>query len=187
MDIISVIVIALGLSLDCFAISITGGIIIKEKRFKRILQFSLLFGAFHVIMPLLGWLLGFKLKEYIEDYDHWVAFVLLSLIGVKMLYEGIKCRKTDSDVSAFIKLLPLLGLALASSIDALVVGVSMAVIDISIYSTAFIIGSVSLVVTFTGGMLGKKISKYVKFRMDIVGGIVLILIGIKIIVEHMLL
>lgn len=187
MDILSVIIIALGLSLDCFAISITGGIILKEKRLLRIIQFSLLFGAFHVIMPLLGWLLGFKLKEYIEDYDHWVAFVLLILIGVKMLYEGIKCKKTDSDALTFSKLLPLLGLALASSIDALIVGVSLAVIDISIYSTAFIIGSVTMVVTFSGGVLGRRISKYIKFRMDIVGGIVLILIGIKIIFEHMVL
>jgi putative Mn2+ efflux pump MntP len=83
--------------------------------------------------------------------------------------------------------LPLLGLALASSIDALIVGVCLAVIDISIYSTAFIIGSVTMLVTFSGGVLGRRISKYIKFRMDIVGGIVLILIGIKILFEHMVL
>ncbi|MFH2143085.1 MAG: manganese efflux pump [Bacteroidota bacterium] len=185
MDFTSIILIAIGLSLDCFAISMTGGIILKERKLIKILQLSLLFGVFHIFMPVIGWLLGFKLKSYIQDYDHWIAFLLLSLIGFKMLYEGIRCKKTDNEILTFSKLWPLLGLAIASSIDALVVGISLAVIDISIYITAIIIGSVTFIITFLGGILGNKISKYIKFRMDIIGGIVLILIGIKILIEHM--
>ncbi|MFH2094402.1 MAG: manganese efflux pump MntP family protein [Bacteroidota bacterium] len=186
MSFLSLLLVAIGLSFDCFAIAVASGFILKEKSWGYILRIALIFGAFHIFMPLAGWLLGAGLKNVISEYDHWVAFTLLVAIGIKMIWEGINGIKKEDrkqfDPTVF---LVLLTLSFASSIDALVVGISLALLNISIILAALIIGTITFIISFAGGYTGKLIGHKVRFPLLIPGGFVLIGIGIKILLEHL--
>jgi len=185
LDLLSILLIAIGLAIDCFAVSISGSIAMKRITPAQILRVALSFGAFQAGMTALGWLLGQTFVDLIESFDHWIAFGLLAFVGLRMIWESFR---TDSDVRAvdITTGLALLVLSIATSIDALAVGVSFAFFDINLAYACLIIGTIALALTAMGLSLGKKIGKVVGKRAEIVGGIVLIGIGIRILFEHLL-
>lgn len=183
MDILTIVMIALGLAMDAFAVSVSSGITIKDLKPRHGTKIAVFFGGFQAIMPLLGWLLGIGFKDYIEKYDHWIAFVLLGFIGVKMLKESM-----DDDceyISDPLKNRVLLMLAIATSIDAMAVGVSFAFLKTSILSASLIIGVITYVICFAGVYIGNRFGCLFQKKAEIAGGIVLVLIGFKILAEHM--
>ena len=187
MDVLSVFVIAIGLAMDAFAVSMSHGIALKDIRLRHIFRFGIYFGVFQFIMPLLGYLGGRTLSTYITAIDHWIAFGLLSVIGGKMLYETFgrqeECVPCSADeVLSFKKMLLL---AIATSIDALAVGISFAVIETDIITACTIIGLVAFVLSCVGVCIGKKVGCVFQKSAERLGGIILIGIGIKILVEHL--
>ena len=184
MNLIIVIFIAIGLAMDAFAVAITCGINIGQQKFKSALKIALFFGSFQAFMPILGWLVGFSFLELIEDIDHWIAFGLLTLIGCRMIIESVRCEGKKGQVKELTNYV-LLTLAIATSIDALAVGISFAFLDIFILIPALIIGIITFFISFTGVYIGHKLSKYFGTKMGLIGGLILILIGIKILIEHL--
>ncbi len=203
MDIISIALIAVGLSMDAFAVSVSNGIIIREVKLQHALKVGLYFGVFQALMPLAGWLAGSQFKNYITNIDHWIAFVLLAIIGGKMIHEAYQeecevcdtgddvCEVAISSQSGAIavedplRMGRLLVLAVATSIDALAVGISFAFLDVSILWSAVMIGLITFVICVAGVYIGKKFGCLFQKRAEIAGGVILILIGVKILVEHM--
>ena len=180
----TLIFIAIALAMDSFAVSISTGSVLKHFHFKAMGKISFLFALFQGIMPVIGWFAGNSFEEYISDYDHWVAFVLLSAIGGKMIYEAL-WGTDDSpylDPYSFKKMATL---AIATSIDALAVGLSLAVVGITIWTPAVVIGITASLLTVAGMLLGGKVGQIWGKRVEIIGGMVLIGIGIKILVEHL--
>ncbi len=185
MHILTIMFIALGLAMDAFAVSISSGITIKHQRFKNALKVAIFFGGFQAIMPILGWFAGYNLREFISDIDHWAAFGLLSIIGCKMIYDSIK-RGSDKKETNIMNLYVLLILSIATSIDALAVGVSFAFLEIVIWTPVIIIGIITFILSFIGVYIGNKLGHFCKNQIGIVGGLILIGIGIKILVEHII-
>jgi putative Mn2+ efflux pump MntP len=183
MDTFSIILIAVGLSMDSFAVSISNGISIKDLNAKRVLTISLSLAFFQAAMPLIGWFAGIGAEKYIKEFDHWIAFLLLTFIGVKMIYEGI--RNNGEHMDSELKILTLIGQSFATSIDAFAVGVSFAFLDISIVSPVLIIGVITFVFSLIGLQLGKYFGKRIGKSAEVVGGVVLLGIGLKILIEHL--
>ena len=183
MDFITIILLAVGLSMDAFAVSISSGIILKRPTISHALRMALFFGGFQALMPAIGWLLGLGLKDYISNFDHWIAFVLLLLIGGKMIYEALYSKEEDvrSDPTKFFVLLML---AIATSIDALAVGVSFALLLTSIVVPITIIGITTFIFSFIGVFLGQHLGSLFGNKVEILGGVILIGIGSKILFEH---
>ena len=183
MTFVELFLIAVGLSMDAFSVSICKGLTTKKFSWRMALVCGLWFGFFQALMPIIGYFLGAQFQEMIEAYDHWIAFGLLFLIGANMIREAVWGKEEEQDGSLGFKTMLLL--AIATSIDALAVGVSFACIQVKIWSSVIIIG----ITTFLFSVLGVKIgnvfgSKYEK-SASIVGGIILILIGLKILLEHL--
>lgn len=186
MDIITIVLIAFGLSMDAFAVSVTNGATLKKAGIKEALRIGGFFGFFQALMPLLGWLMGVKFQNYITRVDHWIAFLLLAVIGGKMVYETLTDKEEcDEDVEKTLDNKTLFMLAIATSIDALAVGVSFAFLEVSILNSIIIIGIITFVLCFIGVLIGKKCGELLKRNAELIGGIVLILIGIKILSEHL--
>ncbi len=177
-----IILIAVSLALDAFAVSVSTGISYPGFSWRQGVRMGLWFGAFQCLMPLAGWFLGSSVAVYIEAVDHWIAFGLLAVIGGKMLLEAWKgeCETGSADLSAR----RLCVLAVATSIDALAVGVSMAFMAVDIIPSCLMIGAVAFLVSLAGGMLGKRLGCLFQKWATAAGGLVLIGIGIKILVEH---
>jgi putative Mn2+ efflux pump MntP len=185
LDIFSTILVALALAMDAFAVSVSNGIMLKEFKISLALKTAIFFGVFQFIMPLLGWLAGSKISTYVEQIAHWVAFGLLSFIGVRMIVDSIKENKGDmKPVADPFATKVLFVMAVATSIDALAVGVSYAITGSRILFPSIIIGVVAFTLSFLGVMLGKKLGSLFKKHAGIAGGIMLTAIGIKILVEH---
>jgi putative Mn2+ efflux pump MntP len=186
---ISILLIGLSLSLDAFAVSVSSGISDRGLKPFHILRASFFFGAFQFIMPVIGWLLGNAFVLYIEAFDHWVACALLSFIGGKMLVGALPRKNRERAVEKGVdiqNLGNLFILAVATSIDALAVGLSFSMVNRGIYLPALIIGCVTFGVCFLGFQFGKKIGLVFETGSQIVGGIILIGIGVKILLEHTL-
>ncbi len=169
--------------MDAFAVSIGLGIKDLRSKLRLALSVAFLFAFFQSIMPVIGWLMAQGFKDYILDYDHWVAFILLFIIGAKMINDGVKpsCQeKHQKKTSKWTFLL----LAIATSIDALAVGLSFAFLDMNIVVPIILIGSVTFVLCFIGVYLGKAFACKVQKIAEILGGLILILIGLKIVIEH---
>jgi putative Mn2+ efflux pump MntP len=184
MNMITILFIAFGLAMDAFAVSITNGITIKHQRINNALKIGIFFGSFQALMPLIGWLAGLRLRDFISGVDHWVAFGLLSLIGGKMIYESTKIGD-DKEIRS-LNLFVLLLLSIATSIDALAVGLSFAFLKISIATPIIVIGIVTFMLSFLGVLVGNRLGHFFEKKMEIVGGLILIGIGIKILIEHLL-
>lgn len=184
MDIITVIFVAFALSMDAFAVSMCFGISAGEHKNRIAFKAGAFFGLFQAIMPLIGWSVGFYMKNIIETFDHWVAFGLLLVIGVKMLIEAAKdsSDKKQYDTNS---LWVMLTLAVATSIDALAVGLSFAFLEIPILLAIAIIGLITFIISFTGVHLGKKFCYLLGNKAEIAGGIILIAIGMRILIEHL--
>lgn len=185
MDIISIVFVALGLAMDAFAVSITSGIAIKELRVRHAIRIGMFFGGFQAIMPVIGWLAGFSLKDFISSVDHWIAFGLLTFIGCKMIYESIKIEETEKKSNP-LKVSILLILSIATSIDALAVGITFVFLGISIATPVVIIGMITFILSFCGVLIGDKFGHLFEKKIEILGGFILIGIGVKILIEHLL-
>lgn len=183
MNLITIILISLGLSMDCFAVAVTSGAKEKKQSIFNVLKASTSFGLFQAFMPILGWTLGNGFRGFISAVDHWIAFLLLATIGVKMIYEALKGDK-DSNIDLLSSRV-LLALSVATSIDALIVGMSLAFIDVNVAFPSMIIGIVAFVITFLGFYAGKSLNFLFKNKIEIIGGFVLIGIGIKVLIEHL--
>ena len=182
MDIISIVLIAVGLAMDAFAVSITSGITIKSLRINNAFKIAIFFGLFQAVMPIIGWLAGLSLRDYISAVDHWIAFGLLSFIGCKMIYESITVQSSEKEINP-LNVYVLLVLSVATSIDALAVGVSFAFLKVSIVTPVIIIGTVTFFLSYLGVYIGDRIGHFFENKIEIAGGLLLIGIGIKILVE----
>lgn len=186
LDFFSVLLIAIGLSADCFAVAISGSISMKSISRLQVLRVSISFGFFQALMPVLGWLAGRTVVDMIADYDHWVAFILLVLVGGRMIGESFRSRDGRNGKIDITKGFLLLTLSVATSIDALAVGLSFAFLEVNIALASLSIGVVAFVVTAVGFFLGRKTGKLIGRRAEAIGGTVLIAIGIRILLSHLL-
>ena len=183
MGIISILLIAVGLAMDSLAVSISGGIVMRPFCMRQSLRLALTMGIFQGGMTLLGWLMGVSFSSYITAFDHWIAFILLGFLGGKMIYESF--GEEETTISSFSPK-TLLTLGVATSIDALAVGVSMAFLKTSIYFPAFIIGFVTFALSLIGVISGYRFGKIKGINVELFGGIILIAIGVKILIEHLM-
>ena len=184
MDFITLFLMAIGLSMDAFAVSITKGMTVHRIGAKRAAVIGLFFGAAQGIMPVIGYYLGSIFSNYITAFDHWIAFILLGLIGGKMIKEAFEPEEIKKSHTDFC-LKELFVLAIATSIDALAVGVSLAFIGDSILASASFIAITTFIISFIGVIIGKNFGALLKKQAEVFGGVILILIGIKILVEHL--
>ncbi|MBK6965565.1 MAG: manganese efflux pump [Bacteroidales bacterium] len=189
MEVVTLLLLALGLSFDSFAVSVSSGLILPGIRFYKacIIAFSLAF--FQALMPMLGWLAGLTVRDDLAYLDHWIAFGLLALLGMKMIYESLKPEEQRNSFNP-LKPVVLLTMSLATSIDALIVGVSFAFLQTpdttTILLPVIIIGSVTFIMSMLGILFGKKAGAKLGKRMEMLGGLILIGIGVKILAEHLL-
>ena len=186
LDFGSVLLIAVGLSADCFAVALGASTSGKGVSRLQMLRVCLAFGVFQAMMPVLGWLGGKTLVSLISDYDHWVAFGLLLFIGGKMIWESFHSKEDEAKKRDFSKGLPLLTLALATSIDALAVGISFAFLSVNIVVAVLTIGIVCFLITGVGFLAGRKAGQVLGERAETVGGVILIGIGLRILLTHLL-
>lgn len=182
MTLLELVLIAVGLSMDAFAVAICKGLAMPKISYKQATLIAIFFGGFQGLMPLIGWALGTGFEKYVTPIDHWVAFVLLAFIGGKMVYEAI--RGEEEDCNCF-SIKELFVLAIATSIDALAVGIAFAIDDINIWVAILIIGITTFVLSAIGVLIGHKFGSVYKSKAELAGGIILILIGVKILLEHL--
>jgi len=181
----TIIVIAVGLAMDAFAVSIVSGSTYEKLKIKHALRIAVFFGGFQAFMPLIGWLAGLSAKEYIAGYDHWVAFGLLIAVGGKMIYESFKLASAKENFNPS-DILVLLVLSIATSIDALAVGITLSLLKVSIATAVVTIGLVTFVLSYLGVLLGRKVGHFFESKIQAIGGLVLIGLGVKILTEHLL-
>ena len=184
MGIIEVLLIAVGVSMDAFAVSLAKGISAREVKMKHALTAGVWFGGFQALMPCLGFFLGLGFASFIGQWDHWVAWFLLTIIGANMVKESFS--RDEDEVSSGWGFWHMLTLAVATSIDALAVGVSFAFLEMSIWKPIIIIGLTTMMFSIAGVLLGKKVGERFKSRAELLGGLVLIAIGCKILIEHVM-
>lgn len=184
MSFITTLLIAIGLSMDSLAVSISGGMCLHSFCWRKSLKMAVIMGAFQGGMTWLGWLLGSRFSTYITSFDHWIAFVLLGYLGGKMIYESFQKEETSA-ISFSFKMLLTLGVA--TSIDALAVGISMAFLQTDIWYPAGIIALTTFLLSFCGVICGFRFGQIKGLKVELLGGIILVAIGIKILIEHTLL
>jgi len=175
--------IAVGLAMDALAVSIAAGLTIPRLTGRHVFRLAWHFGLFQFMMPILGWLAGTTISQHIQAYDHWLAFGLLALIGGKMLREGLAADGSQ-DKGDPTRGLMLVTLSVATSIDALAVGLSIAFLQVSVWVPSVVIGIVAGTLTTLGIVFGSRLGKRWQHRAEIAGGCVLILIGIRILISH---
>jgi len=181
----TIIVIAVGLAMDAFAVSVATGATYKKPGSNHAFRMAFAFGGFQAIMPIVGWLAGLTLREYIKDYDHWVAFGLLAFIGSKMIYESFKIRRAQQQADTLSTAM-LLVLAFATSIDALAVGITFSfLLAGSLAIAVIIIGLITFVFSYSGFYIGKRFDHFFETGIEAIGGLILLAIGTKILLEHL--
>lgn len=182
MELVTIIIIAIGLAMDAFAVAMASGAAYKKMQIRHTLRIAIFFGVFQAFMPLIGYFAGQSSLKYIQNYDHWISFAILAVIGGKMIYEAFQLEKTTKNPARFDILLTL---SVATSIDALAVGFTLSLFSMPILVDVAIIGIVTFVMSLFGIMLGKKAGHLFDNKIEIVGGIILIGIGLKILLEHL--
>ena len=185
MPILQIVLIAFALAMDAFAVSVAGGFAIRRVRLRHALTYGLWFGGFQALMPLLGWLGGMTLTNYISSIDHWIAFVLLSGIGGKMIYESFQIKEVEESKDP-LEPKTLFLLAVATSIDALAVGISFALLKVTVFIPALVIGVVTFGMSYVGVYIGAKGSHFFERKIEVAGGVILIAIGCKILWSHLM-
>jgi len=183
MDLLSVALIGIGLAMDALAVSICKGLAMRTPSLKSMLVVGLWFGSFQAIMPVIGYYLGESFYQYISEYDHWIAFILLLLIGLNMIRESFLSEDEGMDDSIGIKIMFLL--AVATSIDAFAVGITLAMDGSDIWLPALIIGTITLAISMAGVRVGSVVGERFGRKAELVGGLILIMIGLKILLEHL--
>ena len=180
---IELLLIGVGLSMDAFAVSICKGLAMRRVNKKQAFVIGLFFGGFQALMPFIGWALGTQFESYITSIDHWIAFVLLAVIGANMIKESFSKEEECPDASFGFK--TMLTLAVATSIDALAVGVTFAFLDVSIVPAVLLIGATTFVCSAVGVKIGNVFGNRFQSKAEFLGGLVLIAIGLKILIEHL--
>ena len=183
MDLLTLLTLAVGLSMDAFAVSICKGLAMREKVLEKGVIIGLWFGGFQALMPIIGFFLGTQFKDQITSIDHWIAFILLGLIGINMVKESLSDEEENADASIEIK--EMFMLAVATSIDALAVGITFAFLNVHIVSAASMIGVCTFLISFAGVKIGNIFGTKYKSKAELAGGIILILLGFKILLEHL--
>lgn len=183
MDFVSLFILAVGLSMDAFAVSVCKGLALKNITPKKACIVGLWFGGFQALMPFIGYLLGSRFKQYITSVDHWIAFILLGIIGGTMIKEALSKDEDEADDSLDIKTMFLL--AVATSIDALAVGVTFAFLHVDIIPAVSFIGIITFILSAIGVKVGNVFGTKYKSKAELAGGIILIGIGLKILLEHL--
>ena len=185
LDFISLLFLAVGLSMDVLSVSAVTGFQLGKISSKHNVRLAAAFGGFHVFMPILGWLAGITIVDLISGYDHWVAFLLLAFIGVKMFIEGLRGdEKVNADIILSIK--SLLIFSIAVSIDSVAVGLSFSLEKVAILVPALVIGAIAFTFTYLGVYLGNKTGNWVGRRSQIIGGVILFVIGLRTLLSHLL-
>jgi putative Mn2+ efflux pump MntP len=184
MTIIAIVFIALGLAMDAFAVSISSGAVIKKMHVKHALLIAGFFGFFQAIMPLFGWLLASVAGDFLEDFGHWIAFALLVFIGLKMIYESRKM--SDDRDSNPLNIYVLFVMAIATSIDAFAVGITLSALKVQVLFPILIIGGITFIFSFLGTYLGKLFGHIFESKVEVFGGVILVLIGFKVLLTHFL-
>ena len=191
MSLIELVLIAIGLAMDAFAVSICKGLTLKKLQLDKAILCGLYFGGFQALMPIIGYFLGYGFRDYIEAYDHWIAFILLAAIGISTIrgaqeeVDEDQIQEGDNLYSNNFSFKAMLPLAVATSIDALAVGVSFAFLKVNIWIAAALIGVITFVISGIGVKLGCTFGIRFKKKAELAGGIILILIGFKILIEHL--
>ena len=183
MGLIELFLIAVGLSMDAFAVSVCKGLAMPKCTFKKAAIVGLWVGGFQALMPAIGYVLGAQFQETIASIDHWIAFVLLALIGGNMIHEALDNDEEEADASLDVKTMFLL--AVATSIDALAIGITFAFLKVNIIPAVCFIGIVTFIISFAGVKIGNVFGVRYKNKAEIVGGVILILLGLKILLEHL--
>ncbi|OGR44659.1 MAG: hypothetical protein A2X35_04960 [Elusimicrobia bacterium GWA2_61_42] len=188
MKLLEILFIALGLSMDAFAVSVASGATMKRLHLPNALKMGVFFGGFQALMPVLGWAAGLSMKNFIAGWDHWIAFGLLSAVGGKMLYEAVKIKEEEECGGA--KTCPfdtgtLTVLAIATSIDALAVGLTFSLLQVSIIAPVLVIGLVTFLMSVAGVKIGSAGGHFFENKMEAAGGVILIGIGLKILLGHL--
>lgn len=187
MSLIELIILAVALAMDAFAVSICKGLCMRTVNYRHSVIICLVFGFFQALMPTIGWLLGTRFSMYITEFDHWIAFALLAFIGGKMLYECFTDEEEQScRIENVLDVKELIILAVATSIDALAAGITLALFpEMNILFSVSLIGIITFFICFAGVIIGNKFGIKYKSKAEIAGGVVLILLGIKILLEHL--
>jgi putative Mn2+ efflux pump MntP len=184
MEFLTITFLSLGLAADAFAVSLTSGFVIQHIKLNKALKIALFFGIFQGIMPLIGWLLGLTFRNFIAGFAHWIAFILLVFIGGKMIYES--CQQEEEEKFNPLDSYTLLALAIATSIDALAAGLGLSVLKISILLACTLIGSITFGLSFCGVFIGHSFGDLFNKKIEVIGGLVLIGIGSKMLLEHLI-
>ena len=186
MNFVELFLIAVGLSMDAFAVSVGKGLAMRRLDMRQAFVIALFFGGFQALMPVIGWFLGAQFAQYVTSVAHWIAFALLVLIGGKMLWDAFH-EETEGDGSGggAIGFVELVMLAVATSIDALAVGVTFAFLDVEIVPAVSMIGVTTFVLSAIGVKIGNVFGAKYKSKAELVGGIVLVVMGVKILIEHL--
>ena len=183
MTIFEIILTAIALSMDAFAVSICKGISLKKINLRNCVLIGTYFGLFQALMPIIGYLLGHNFKDLIMSIDHWIAFILLLSIGINMILESSKEEILDNKEKLSFKVM--IVLAIATSIDALAVGITFAFLDVDIIGSSLIIGIITFTLSILGAKFGNVFGNKLEKRAQVLGGIILIMIGLKILIEHL--
>ncbi len=182
MGIFEIIVIAIGLSMDAFAVSICKGLSVKRAKIRHMIIAGMYFGAFQALMPIIGYLLGIGFESLVTSIDHWIAFILLGILGINMIKESFSDDENINNSFDFKAMLPL---AIATSIDALAVGITFAFLNVNIILAASLIGIITFAISAIGIKIGNIFGEKYKNKAEFLGGLMLILMGIKILLEHL--
>lgn len=185
MDLITVVAIAAGLSFDTFAVSLSYGVIKSRILFRQAVRIALVLAIFQAGLMVAGYFLGSLVSDILRAADHWIALTLLSFLGIRMIVEGIR-RKEGGEIRDYSRIIYLLTVAVGTSIDAFAVGISFAILDIRIWYSALIVGAVTFLASMIAIRIGKSASPRLGNRVEIIGGLILIAIGIRIFLEHTL-
>lgn len=185
MDYITLLGIALALAMDAFAVALAAGAVLNPLTQRHLFRLGFHFGLFQALMPIGGWMIGMAVQKWISAYDHWIAFVLLAFVGVRMIKEAFDGKEDKAMVDPT-KGLTMVMLSVATSIDALAVGLSLAMLGVSIWRPAVVIGLVAAILTILGMLLGRRLGNTWGKRVEVCGGLVLCIIGLKILLEHTL-
>jgi putative Mn2+ efflux pump MntP len=186
MDLLSILLIAVSLSLDCFAVAVAGSISMREVSHRQVLRVSLAFGLFQAGMLIIGWQVGHAVVDIIETFAHWLAFGLLALVGARMIKESLESEEDERPATDITRGLALLSLSIATSIDSLAVGLSLGFLESRLPVAAITIGSVAFLFTAGGFYFGRRIGSLLGRWAEVVGGVVLIGLGIRIVVTEIL-
>lgn len=183
MGVFEIMLIGMGLSFDTFAVAVSTGLVKNSIRFWQGIRIAIVLAFFQSLMPLLGWFGGTQVADYIANIDHWIAFGLLSLVGAKMIIDSYKVDEAEKSNPLLFRVSIIMGLA--TSIDALIVGVSLAFVEVKIYQSILIIGLITFIAAMIGMFIGKNVKGKLGKKVEIIGGLILIGIGLKILIGHL--